>query len=192
MLPTQTAYCSAIPQCFPIAFTVLSGDGLCVHRISRRHSYGSSLLGTNCTTSPPSFCNHHRHSHVSATLGFHRRNPYQLVTRSYEGKGKAETLPYPRPSQRPGGLVAGAVVHISLIPIEPFVTHDGIVARSYEGKGQVETLTLPKTKSTPRRVSCRRSRARDNFTIDRRPISNHHRHSSLPLLGSTAATHTSS
>ena len=34
-----------------------------------------------------------------------------IVARSYEGKGQAEALPYPRPSQRPGGLVAGAVMH---------------------------------------------------------------------------------
>ena len=114
MLPTQTAYCSAIPQCFPIAFTVLSGDGLCVHH-SRRRSYGSSLQGINCNASPPSFCHHHRHSQVSTTLAFHRRSHYHIVTRRYEGKGQAEALPYPRPSQRPGGLVAGAVVH-GLIP----------------------------------------------------------------------------
>ena len=71
------------------------------------------------------------------------------MTRSYEGKGQAEALPYPRPSQRPGGLVAGAVVHITLTPIEHFVTHDGIVARSYEGKGQAETLPYPRPSQRP-------------------------------------------
>ena len=39
-----------------------------------------------------------------------------LATHRYEGKGKAEASPYPRPSQRLFRLVAGAVVHGILPP----------------------------------------------------------------------------
>ena len=49
------------------------------------------------------------------------------MARSYEGKGQAEALPYPRPGQRPGGLVAGAVVHGFISHIVPRRPPDGIV-----------------------------------------------------------------
>ena len=59
-------------------------------------------------------------------------SPDVLVAHRYEGKGKTEASPYPRPSQRLFRLVAGAVVHGILPPFinRHLVTHDGIVTHA--------------------------------------------------------------
>ena len=94
MLPTHTAYCSAIPQRFPIAFTVLFGDVLAC-TLNHRRTY----MQLHSSTRPVFIVASSSHQ-VRHTTAYYLVPKKFIVTPCYEGYG-GRSPPNPRPRQRP-------------------------------------------------------------------------------------------